>query len=92
MDGVSSAITEAGGKIASVEPMDTRSFARVANRRIKSGYYFSMVFEIGGEGLRKVQDSLRENRHVFRSSIQLAGERAPFKPAQKAEAASPRHG
>lgn len=82
VNGVKDSITRAGGKVASVDPMETRSFARVANRKIKSGFYFSILFDISAEGLAQVRESLREDVRMFRSSICRVGSRPPFRPAE----------
>ncbi len=72
VDGVTASITDAGATIESVERLETKSFARVANKRYKSGFYFSVIFESSIETLRAIQAVLAENDDVFRSSIQIA--------------------
>ncbi len=75
IDGVTASITEAGGTVDSVERMETKSFARVANKKYKSGFYFTVIFEISVEGLAALRASLADNDDVFRSTIQIASER-----------------
>ena len=85
IEGVSACIKGAGGKIDNVDRHETKSFARVADKKYKSGYYLTVLFEISVEGLRKVQEELAENTDVFRSSISIA--RAPVpEPAATASA------
>lgn len=72
IESVSSCITDAGGTIVTVDKLETKSFARIASKKYKSGFYFTVVFEISIEGFRTVQAALAENESVFRSYIQLA--------------------
>ncbi len=72
IDGVSASITDAGGTVETVDRLETKSFARVASKKYKSGFYFSVIFEISIDGLRALQAALAENEDVFRSSIQIA--------------------
>ena len=72
IEGVSSCITDAGGTVETIDRMETKPFARVASKKYKSGFYFTVIFEISVEGLRTVQAALADNDDVFRSSIRLA--------------------
>ena len=74
IEGVSTCITDAGGTVDKVDKLETKSFARIASKKYKSGFYFSVIFEISIEGFRKVQAALAENEDVFRSYIQIARE------------------
>jgi len=74
VEGVSTCITDAGGTVETVDKLETKSFARVASKKYKSGFYFTVIFEISIEGFRKVQTALAENEDVFRSYIQIARE------------------
>ena len=79
IDGVTTCIADAGGKVELIESMDNRTFTRVVDRKHPSGHYFSVVFDISTEGLSQVQQAVRDNEHVFRSSICLAGKPAPVR-------------
>ncbi|MCS1407110.1 MAG: 30S ribosomal protein S6 [Verrucomicrobia subdivision 3 bacterium] len=78
IDGVTSCISDAGGKVELVERMESKPFARVANSKYKSGFYFSVLFKISVGGLQQVQAALRDNDNVFRSLISLAKKRPPL--------------
>jgi ribosomal protein S6 len=45
IDKVCSEITGLGGRVETVQKMDKRPFARVANRRQNSGFYVNVIFE-----------------------------------------------
>lgn len=83
IDGISSCIADAGGKVSSIERMGNKTFERVANNRFKNGFYFSALFEISAEGLKQAQAALRENHDIFRSFISRAAKRPPLEPQPK---------
>lgn len=83
IDGISSCIEDAGGKVTSIERMGNKTFERVANNRFKNGYYFSALFEISAEGLKQAQTVLRENDDIFRSFICRASKRPPLETQPK---------
>ena len=72
IDGVTACLTDAGATVEKVDRLETKSFARVADKKFKSGFYFSVIFEVSVEGLRTIQAALADNDEVFRSSIQIA--------------------
>jgi ribosomal protein S6 len=45
IDKISAEITTLGGKIETVQKMDKKSFARVANKRHTAGFYVNIIFE-----------------------------------------------
>lgn len=50
IDRLSEEITKAGGKLETVQKMDKRPFARVADRKHTAGFYLNAIFE-GEPGL-----------------------------------------
>jgi len=84
IDGVVENITQAGGKVENVDRMETKSFARIADNKYKSGFYFSVIFEISIEGLAQLREVLDENSNVFRSTICIAGNPVPEQRAPAA--------
>ncbi|MCX8126784.1 MAG: 30S ribosomal protein S6, partial [Dehalococcoidia bacterium] len=44
IDNVVKEITAHGGKVETIQKMDKRPFARVANRKYSSGYYVNIIF------------------------------------------------
>lgn len=86
IDGVSSCIADAGGKVTSIEKMGSKTFERVADNKFKNGFYFSALFEISAEGLKQAQAAWRENHDIFRSFICRAVKRPPLEAQPKTPA------
>ena len=86
IDGVSSCIADAGGKVTSIEKMGSKTFERVADNKFKNGFYFSALFEISAEGLKQAQAEWRENHDIFRSFICRAVKRPPLEAQPKTPA------
>lgn len=66
---VSAVIVAEGGKIETVQKMDKRSFARVANKKHQSGYYINIIFEVGPEALSRINAAYQLSELVFRVII-----------------------
>lgn len=66
IDHLSSEITAAGGKVETVQKMDKRPFARVADRRHQSGFYVNFIFESEPSTLVALQGKFRLNDDVMR--------------------------
>ncbi len=45
IDKISAEITALGGKVETVQKMDKKSFARVANKKYAAGFYVNVIFE-----------------------------------------------
>ena len=45
IDKITADITSAGGKVETVQKMDKKPFARVADRKYSTGFYVNFVFE-----------------------------------------------
>lgn len=82
IDKVSNEITAAGGKVETVQKMDRRSFARVANKRHNAGFYVNIIFESEAAALDQLKHRLAMNPEVFRVMFSRA-------PAPKAPVAAP---
>ena len=50
IDKISAEITAAGGKVETVQKMDKKPFARVADRKHTAGFYVNYVFEGAPDG------------------------------------------
>jgi ribosomal protein S6 len=72
-------IVAQGAKVETVQKMEKRPFARVADQAIKDGYYVNYIFEAGAEAVRKLQRHFALNEHVFRTLFT----ELPVKPASK---------
>lgn len=66
---VSAVIVAEGGRIETVQKMDKRSFARVANKKSQSGYYINIIFEVDPSAIAKINAGYRLNDLVFRVII-----------------------
>src|SRR6266550_3925264 len=66
IDKISSEITSAGGKVETVQKMDKKSFARVANKKHNSGFYVNVIFESEPSALEQLRHRLSMNAEIFR--------------------------
>ena len=66
LDKISSEITSVGGKVETVQKMDKRSFARVANKKHSAGHYVNVIFESEPAALDQLKHRLAMNEEVFR--------------------------
>ena len=67
IDKVSADITNTGGKVETVQKMDKRAFARVADKRTSSGVYVNIIFESGPQSIAALRKHLVLNEDVFRA-------------------------
>ena len=66
IDKISAEISTQGGKIETVQKMDKKSFARVADRKFTSGYYVNIVFESAPAAVAQLRSKFSANDEVFR--------------------------
>jgi ribosomal protein S6 len=81
IDKISTEITSAGGKVETVQKMDKKAFARVADRKHSAGYYVNYVFEGAPEIVTQLRHKFSTNEEIFRVLFTLAPA-----PVVKAEA------
>ena len=81
IDKISAEITAAGGKVETVQKMDKRAYARVANKKHSSGWYVNVIFESNPSAIDQLKHRFAMNEEVFRVLFTNA-------PAPKAEAAA----
>jgi ribosomal protein S6 len=74
IDAISAEITNAGGKIETVQRMDKRQFSRVADKRFSSGFYVNIIFESDPAVVAQLKTKLFTNQDVFRVMFTLAPE------------------
>ena len=72
IDKISSEITAAGGKVETVQKMDKRNFARVANRKHSSGFYVNFIFEIEPGAVNHLRQRFDLNEDIFRVLYSVA--------------------
>src|SRR6267378_5391064 len=66
IDKISAEITNAGGKVETVQKMDKRNFSRVANKKHSAGFYVNVIFESQPSALDKLKHRFAMNDEVFR--------------------------
>ncbi len=67
VDRVSAEIAAVGGKLETVQKMDKKAFARVADRRISSGHYVNVIFEAKPSAIAELQNRIRHSEEIFRA-------------------------
>jgi len=55
-----------GGRVDTVQKMDKRNFARVADRKHGSGFYVNIIFEIEPTSVGQLRQRFALNEEVFR--------------------------
>jgi len=81
IDKVSEEITQAGGKVETVQKMDKRQFTRVADKKFTQGFYVNVIFESEPKNLAALRSKLALNNDVFRVLFSEAGARKEEAPA-----------
>ena len=72
IDKISAEITTAGGKVETVQKMEKKAFARVADRKFSGGYYVNFVFEGAPTIIAQLQHRFVNNEEIFRVLFTLA--------------------
>jgi len=66
IDKISAEITNAGGKVETVQKMDRRNFTRVANKKHSAGFYVNVIFESQPSAIDQLKHRFAMNDEVFR--------------------------
>ena len=66
IDKISEEITSAGGKVETVQKMEKKSFARIANKKHNAGFYVNVIFESQPAVLDQLKHKFAMNAEVFR--------------------------
>ena len=66
IDKISADITSLGGKVETVQKMDKRNFARVADKKHGAGFYVNVIFESEPAVLDQIKHKFAMNAEVFR--------------------------
>jgi len=72
IDKISGEIAAAGGKVETVQKMEKKAFARVADRKYSGGYYVNFVFEGAPELIAQLRHRFVNNEEIFRILFTLA--------------------
>ena len=66
LDKISNDITAVGGKVETVQKMDKKPFARVADKHHSSGFYANIIFDATPAVVAQLQNKFTLNADVFR--------------------------
>ena len=79
LDKISNEITTAGGKVETVQKMDRKAFARIADKRHNSGFYANVIFAGTPTIVAQLQKKFSLNEEIFRVLFTLVPEPKPVK-------------
>ena len=74
LDKISTDITAAGGKIETVQKMEKKAFARIADKRHSSGFYANVIFAGTPTIVAQLTKKFSINEEVFRVLFTLVPE------------------
>ena len=66
LDKISTEIVTAGGKVETVQKMDRKPFARVADKRHSAGFYANVIFTGTPSVVATLKNKFTLNEEVFR--------------------------
>ena len=79
LDKISAEITTAGGKVETVQKMDRKPFARVADKRHTAGFYANVIFSAAPAAIAALRSRFALNEEVFRVIFTSSPEPKPTK-------------
>lgn len=79
LDKISADITTAGGKVETVQKMDRKPFARVADKRHTAGFYANVIFSAAPTAIAALRSKFALNEEVFRVIFTSSPEPKPAK-------------
>ena len=77
LDKVSADITSAGGKVETVQKMEKKAFARIADKKNTAGFYANIIFNGTPALVEQLQSKFALNEEVFRVLFTLSPEPKP---------------
>ncbi|MBI3417127.1 MAG: 30S ribosomal protein S6 [Verrucomicrobia bacterium] len=83
VDKISADIQQAGGRVETVQKMDKRPFARVADKKYNSGFYVNVIFESQPGAVNELRSKFALNQDVFRVLFSSAPAPKPEKAEKK---------
>ena len=69
---ISADITATGGKIETVQKMEKKAFARVADKRHSAGFYANVIFDATPGVIAQLQKKFSLNEDIFRVLFTIA--------------------
>jgi len=79
LDKITAEIQSAGGKVETVQKMEKKSFARVADKKHNAGFYANVIFTGTPTIVAQLRAKLALNEEVFRVLFTQAPEPKPAK-------------
>jgi ribosomal protein S6 len=79
LDKIAAEITAAGGKVETVQKMDKKNFARVADKKHGAGFYANVIFAGAPTIIAQLRTKFTLNEEVFRVLFTQAPEPKPAK-------------
>ncbi len=79
LDKISAEITAAGGKVETVQKMDRKSFARVADKKHSAGFYANIIFSGPPAIISQLRGKFALNEEILRTLFTLSPEPKPAK-------------
>ena len=79
IDRLSAEITSAGGKVETVQKMDKKHYARVADKKFTAGYYVNVIFNAAPNVVAVLRNKFSLNEDVFRVLFTSSPEPKPAK-------------
>ncbi len=79
LDKISNEITQVGGKVETVQKMDRKAFARVADKRHSAGFYANVIFAGTPSIVAQLQKKFSLSEEIFRVLFTLLPEPKPVK-------------
>ncbi len=79
LDKISADIAAAGGKVETVQKMDRKTYARVADKKHTSGYYANVIFNAAPAAIAALRSKFALNEEVFRVIFTDSPEPKPAK-------------
>jgi len=79
LDKISADITAAGGKVETVQKMDRKAFARVADKKHSAGFYANVIFTSAPAAITPLRSKFALTEEVFRVIFTDSPEPKPAK-------------
>ena len=79
LDKISAEIAAVGGKVETMQKMDKKNFARVANKKHNAGFYANVIFAGTPSVVAQLRTKFALNEEVFRVLFTQAHEPKPTK-------------
>ncbi|HXG46868.1 MAG TPA: 30S ribosomal protein S6 [Methylomirabilota bacterium] len=77
IDRISAEISHTGGKVETIQKMDKRPFARVANKKNSAGFYVNFIFTAEPHTIAPLRTRFSLNEDVFRVLFTTAPDTQP---------------